>query len=38
MIAIFIFRYDFDGDGIITADDVYIILSYIPFKTHDKAG
>jgi len=28
--------FDFDGDGKITADDVYILLSYIPFKQDKK--
>lgn len=30
-----LFRYDFDGDELIAPEEVYILLSYIPFKTHD---
>ena len=30
-------RYDFSGDNQISADDVYILLSYIPFKKHQGA-
>jgi hypothetical protein len=26
------FRYDFNGDGLISKEDVRIVLSYIPFK------
>jgi hypothetical protein len=25
-------RYDFNGDGLISKEDVRIVLSYIPFK------
>ena len=28
-------RFDFDGDEFIAPDEVYILLSYIPFKTHE---
>lgn len=27
-----IYRYDFNGDGLISKEDVRIVLSYIPFK------
>ena len=33
-----IFRYDFDGDNMIAPEEVYILLSYIPFKTHDQSS
>jgi Ca2+-binding EF-hand superfamily protein len=26
------YRYDFNGDGLISKEDVRIVLSYIPFK------
>lgn len=31
-------RYDFDGDNQISPDEVFILLSYIPFKNHDSAS
>lgn len=27
-----LYRYDFNGDGLISKEDVRIVLSYIPFK------
>ena len=27
-------RFDFDGDSFISPDEVFILLSYIPFKHH----
>ena len=31
------YRYDFDGDNLISPDEVFILLSYIPFKNHTNA-
>ena len=31
-------RYDFDGDNLISPDEVFILLSYIPFKNQDNAS
>jgi len=30
--------YDFDGDNLISPDEVFILLSYIPFKTHENSS
>ena len=29
------FRFDFDGDNLISPDEVFILLSYIPFKNSE---
>lgn len=31
-------RFDFDGDDMISPDEVYILLSYIPFKNYDSSS
>jgi hypothetical protein len=31
-----VYRYDFNGDGLISKEDVRIVLSYIPFKREVK--
>jgi len=30
------FRFDFDGDDLISQEDVQILLSYIPFKNQEE--
>jgi hypothetical protein len=32
LFLLFHIRYDFDGDGLITPEDVRIMMSYMPFK------
>ena len=32
------FRYDFNGDSLISKEDVRIVLSYIPFKRDEVGG
>jgi len=34
MLTTLVYRYDFNGDGFISKEDVRIVLSYIPFKRH----
>jgi hypothetical protein len=32
LLTYYLYRYDFNGDGLISKEDVRIVLSYIPFK------
>lgn len=36
ILAFYVFRYDFDNDGMLQREDVRTLLSYVPFKSEEE--